>query len=232
MQGQSYLYYKENENDTNYAYNNLLDYYIPELNENYNRWEDYFFDDYNITRDRKRLMPYGVTTSRSAIDVPGMTNRILPMDIFRRGGSGYLIWGTFKWPHAYKDWQGIHPIIDNPWIDPFGRHGNGALAFFYPPKRDGFAEEPDFTITPSARVMTFREGADDYEYAWILENLVIEAQKRKVDATAGKAVLNDINRFFHNSVHWSQNDAWYLDLRDRMAGAIVELNVRLKNKKY
>ena len=77
----------------------------------------------------------------------------------------------------------------------------------------------------------FREAVDDYEYAYILENLVKEAQKRKVDATAGKLVLNDINRFFHNSVHWSQNDAWYLDLRDRMAGAIVELKARVKNTK-
>lgn len=228
MQGQSYLYYKENPTDTDFAYRNLLDYYIPEINENYNRWEDCFWDDYNIVRDRKKLMPYGVTTARSAIDVPGMTNRVLPMDIFRRGGSGYLIWATFHWPHAYKDWQDIHPVIENPWLDPFGRHGNGALSFFYPPRKNGFAPEPDFTITPSVRVMMWREAVDDYEYAWILEQTAAQAQAKGVDISSAKTVFEDINRFFYNSVHWSQNDAWYLDLRERIAAAIIELREKLQ----
>ena len=227
MQGQSYLYYKENPNDENYAYNNLLDYYIPEINETYNRWEDYFFDDYNITRDRKKLMPYGVTTSRSAIDVPGMTNRILPMHLFQRGASGFLIWSTFNWQNAYKDWQGIHPIGANPWLDPFGRHGNGALSFFYPPQKDGFTEEPDFTITPSARVMMWREGVDDYEYAWMLEQLAAEAREKGIDTSAVDKIFEDIDRYVYSSVHWSQNDAWYLDLRDRIAAGIIALEKQI-----
>jgi len=37
------------------------------------------------------------------------------------------------------------------------------------------AEIADFTITPSLRVMTYRESVDDYEYARILEDLLAAA---------------------------------------------------------
>ena len=40
-------------------------------------------------------------------------------------------------------------------------------------------------------------------------------------------MLNDSSRFFASNTHWSQNDAWYLDLRNRMARAIVTLKQRL-----
>jgi len=71
--------------------------------------------------------------------------------------------------------------------------------------------------------MTYRESVDDYEYARILEDLIIQGKKKGIDVSEGKRVIKDIDRFFYNSVHWSQNDAWYLELRDRMANAIVNL---------
>ena len=71
--------------------------------------------------------------------------------------------------------------------------------------------------------MTFREGVDDFEYAWILEKLVEQAETQGVDTAAAKTVLQDIEKFFYSTVQWSQNDAWYLHLRDRIARAIVDL---------
>ena len=50
-----------------------------------------------------------------------------------------------------------------------------------------------------------------------------ESIEMALDRTQAKAVLSDIARFFPATVHWSQNDAWYLDLRDRLARAIVAL---------
>ena len=73
---------------------------------------------------------------------------------------------------------------------------------------------------------TFRESVDDYEYAHILENFVIQGKKKGVDVSEAEQVIKDIDRFFYNSVQWSQNDAWYLDLRDRMAAAIVDMKQR------
>jgi len=34
-------------------------------------------------------------------------------------------------------------------------------------------------------------------------------------------------RLFHNSVHWSQNDAWLLELRERLGREIVALREAL-----
>ena len=78
-------------------------------------------------------------------------------------------------------------------------------------------------MTPSLRVMTFRESVDDYDYARILEDLVVRGRENQADVGAGEQVISNIGRFFYNSVHWSQNDAWYLEQRDRMARAIVQL---------
>ena len=78
--------------------------------------------------------------------------------------------------------------------------------------------------------MTFRESVDDYEYARILEGLVTRGAARGVDVTAARNVLADIRRMFPSSVEWTLNDAWYLDLRERMARSIGELKVRLDSR--
>ena len=228
LQCVDYLYYREQVSEDRFAFNGLLDFYMPELCENYNRWDDCFFEDYSIPRQRRKVIPYVITTSRSAIDAPGINNRLIGLDVFRRGGGGYLIWDTFVWDHPYGDRDRAHGVMGNPWMDPYTRHANGALSFFYPPRKDGYAAEPDFTITPSVRVMNFRKAVDDFEYAYILEKLIDTAQGQDLDVSEAAAVLADISRFFHNSVHWSQNDAWYLELRHRIAKQIVRLQARLR----
>lgn len=209
-----------NENLTEFPFPRLIDTYCPEIDENYDRWMPYFFDDYKIPRDRKKLWCYLVASSRLAIDTPGINNRVLGLDVFRRGGSGVLMWESFGWDHPYSK-------VDNPWQNPYTPHANGSLAFFYPPRRQGLADKPDFTITPSLRLSTFRESVDDFEYALMLENLVKLARKVGIDAKAAEGILADIHRFFPGNTHWSQNDAWYLELRGRMAREIVGLKERL-----
>ena len=216
MQGFEYLTHKDNESDKHYTFEGLLT-YMPEIDESYNRWEDYFFEDYNVPRDREKLWFYAVTTSRVAIDTPGINNRTIALDIFNRGGSGFYIWETIIYD------PGTSGASGNPWDDPYCTWGNGASMYFYPPRKDGFATEPDLTVTPSLRLMTYRESVDDYEYARILEDLIAASERRGIDVEEGKAIMRDIDRFFYNPVHWSQNDAWYLDLRDRMARCIERL---------
>ncbi|MFP6767510.1 MAG: glycoside hydrolase domain-containing protein [Planctomycetaceae bacterium] len=209
-----------NEGLTEFPFPKLIDTYCPEIDENYDRWMPYFFDDYQIPRDRRKLWCYIVSSSRIAIDTPGINNRILAMDVFRRGGSGVLMWESFGWDHTYGN-------STNPWQDPYTRHANGSLSFFYPPRRDGLPKDADPTITPSLRLSTFRESVDDFEYARILEDLLAEARQRKVEATQAERILKDIHRFFPSNTHWSQNAAWFLELRERMAREIVALKARL-----
>jgi len=216
IQGLEYFVHKDNPADERGTFDGLLT-YMPQLDEPYNRWEPYYFTDYGITPDRDKLWNYGVEGSRLSIDVPGVNNRILGLEMFHRGGSGFFVWETIM-PDVGK-----YSSATNPWVNPATVWGNGAQAFFYPPRRDGPSPEPDFTIVPSLRVEAFRESVDDYEYARILEDLIGEAGAKGLDTTEAKAALRDISRFFPSMVHWSQNDAWFLELRERIARAIEGL---------
>ena len=201
-----------------YAFKDLIT-HVPQIDENYYRWEDYFWDDYEVPRDRERLWSYAAYSSRLGINVPGITNREVGLEVFNLGGSGYVIWDTLMWHHPYGPADDPH----NPWQEPSARLANGALCYFYPPRRRGFPDQPDFTITPSLRVMTYRESVDDYEYARLLEDLIAAGRRQGVDVSAAEGVIADIARMFPGSVEWTLNDAWYLELRDRMARAIVDL---------
>ena len=127
---------------------------------------------------------------------------------------------SFGWDHLYGD-------SANPWEDPYTRHANGSLAFFYPPRRAPGTPNADFTITPSLRLATFRESVDDFEYARILEDLVKAGRDKSVDTVAAERTLLDIRRFFPENTNWSQNAAWFLELRDRIARQIIALRARL-----
>ena len=223
IQGPNAFNHKEDPDDEEYAFNNLLDIYVPETNENNHYWEKYYFTDYDVQPSRDKLWNYVTYTTRSAIDTPGVNNRATALEVFNNGGGGFLNWGSFIWDSR------VHAEMhtDNPWQSPYTRWSNGALSYFYPPRKDGPTEEPDFTIVPSLRIMTYREGVDDYEYAYMLEQLIQDAEAEGVDTSQARSVLADIERFFFSTVHWSQNDAWYLDLRDRMARQIGHLRKML-----
>jgi hypothetical protein len=220
LQGPAAFNYKSDPADADHAFNNLLDIYMPETNENHHFWEKYYFTDYSVIPTREKLWNYVTYTTRVAIDTPGINNRAIALEVFNNGGGGFLIWGTFIWD-SESHHESNH---DNPWEQPWTRWGNGAMAYFYPPHKAGPVAEPDFTIIPSLRIQTYRESVDDFEYAWMLENRIAAARARGRDVSAAQAVLDDIERFFVGPVHWSQNDAWYLELRQRMARAIEQLN--------
>ena len=224
IQGAHAFNHKENTDDKDYAFNGLLDIYIPDTQENYNWWEKYYFTDYDIEPAREKLWIYLTHTTRVAIDSPGINNREFGLEIFNFGGGGYLCWASFMWAGA------IGAETDNPWEHPWTRWANGAMSYFYPPCKDGLSPKRDFTIIPSLRVLTYREGVDDFEYAYILEQLIKKAEAKGIDTIKAESVLKDIEKFFYSTVHWSQNDAWYLDLRDKIAKEIVNLKGKIKSE--
>ena len=57
-----------------------------------------------------------------------------------------------------------------------------------------------------------------------------EGEQKGIDVKDAKIILNDIQKFFYNNVKWSQNDAWYIELRDRLARTIVEMQAMVKKK--
>ena len=60
-----------------------------------------------------------------------------------------------------------------------------------------------------------------------LDNLITAGKRQGLDVSAGDRVIADIARMFPSSVEWTLNDAWYLELRERIANAILDLKARV-----
>jgi len=119
------------------------------------------------------------------VDVPLIESRILHWLNYRFGLKGYLHWGFNHW-------------TDNPFVAP-GRHrGDGWQVY---PKKNG--------LINSLRWEQMRNGIQDYEYLWMLENKIrkmkdvlgghlsmIEASRRPVEIAS--QVVKTINTYNKN----------------------------------
>ena len=183
LQNTTYLGHPPDGPKSEFKYHDKIK-FMPNMDENYNFWESHLFSDYDIKDDYRTIWGRSVNSSRMSIDSPGINNRMIALDIFNKKGSGYFITATI-------DWGSSGGGEGNPWVDPSVRFGNGALAYFYPPGKEGISSEPDWDVVPSARIMTFRESVDDYEYAFILKDLIDVARKKSIDVKHSESVLMD-----------------------------------------
>jgi hypothetical protein len=92
-------------------------------------------------------------------------------------------------------------------------------------------QQPEFglaTLGPGqsswVRLEMWREGVEDFDYVVLLEKRIEEAAGRGGDAAAAQALLRDLGSMFHDQVHWSVNDEYYLRLRNEIAMQIESLN--------
>jgi hypothetical protein len=121
------------------------------------------------------------------IDHPGNELRLWPWQSWQYGVSGILVWESVYWnsPLVFRA-----PQLQNPWVDPMSYvsgysfavghvdyWGNGDGRFLYPPRR-----EPDQAETPSfdppvnsVRWENLRDGMEDYEYFWLLQQAIQRA---------------------------------------------------------
>lgn len=114
------------------------------------------------------------------IDHPGLELRLWPWQSWQYGVQGILIWATTYWtsPSAFPP-----PKLQDPWADPMsyvsgydykpgqiGYWGNGDGRFLYPPRAALAGETPclEGPVT-SVRWENLRDGMEDYEYLWLLE---------------------------------------------------------------
>lgn len=118
------------------------------------------------------------------IDHPGTELRLWPWQSWQYGVEGLLIWETLYWtsPAAFPP-----PKLQNPWADPMsyksgydekpgeiGYWGNGDGRFLYPPRREPGTNQPPCLDAPinSMRWENLRDGMEDYEYFWLLQQEV------------------------------------------------------------
>lgn len=115
------------------------------------------------------------------IDHPGTELRLWPWQSWQYGVQGILIWETLYWtsPAAFPP-----PKLQDPWADPMsytsgydqkpgeiGYWGNGDGRFLYPPRRDASVDRSSCLDAPvnSIRWENLRDGMEDYEYFWLLQ---------------------------------------------------------------
>jgi hypothetical protein len=174
------------------------------------------------------------------IDHPGTELRLWPWQSWQYSLQGILIWETLYWTStsAFPP-----PKLQDPWQDPMsyvsgydfgpghiGYWGNGDGRFLYPPRRDpNTATEPclDAPIN-SIRWENLRDGMEDYEYFWLLEQAVkrVEALNREslkretAEARRLLVVPEDISK---DLTHFTTDPRLMLAHRDRVARMIEEL---------
>lgn len=218
---QGMRYYTKKDATGKYVFRDLMDIYVPEIDDNYDRLEPYYKTDYGISQDRSAFMPYIAYSSRLTIDVPALSNRMIGFDVFRRGGCGVLDWEILSWHLPYKAGKSL-----NPWTEPLG-YCNGGTAYFYPPLTSGYPEKADYTITPSLRLGLLRDGVDDFDYAFMLENLIKTAKSKNIDCSNAEKLIAEISALFDNAVSWNLNSNTIISLRERIGNEIEKLNQRI-----
>jgi len=172
------------------------------------------------------------------IDHYAIEFRMWSWQTWKTGVQGLLIWQTNYWT---SDVAFPSPQIQNPWEDPMSyvsgystpvgtkKHwGNGDGRFIYPPNRDPERDKNKYLVGPvnSIRWEMLREGIEDYEYFWLLRELVERAKKRgeKSDGiTRAEALLKIPDSITRDQTHFTHDPLDLYRYRAALAEAIVAL---------
>jgi len=123
---------------------------------------------------------YDVSTT-NLIGMSAQTNRSIMWDIWRRGCHGYLYYLSTYWGQDFTPWD--RPSFLLPGVSYRYKQGDGY--FFYPPQHKYDPEKPIMDhVVPTIRWEMLREGAEDYDYLAMLQDLTLRAEKRKLKAAA------------------------------------------------
>jgi hypothetical protein len=166
--------------------------YVPEWEGSINIWGLGHYGDVSVERlaqirakgDRIRYTIDG----QMCIDTPYLAvERLLPYYSWKYDVEGYEFWG-FTWLLSYNPYEfGWFPYLyqtDSPDNSYWTRYPNG----------DGFLAYPGAPIghdgpVASLRSEQAREGAEDYEYLWLLRDYMAKAKDAGIRTTQGEAAL-------------------------------------------
>jgi len=177
------------------------------------------------------------------IDHPGTELRLWPWQSWQYGVEGILIWATIYWNSSAAF---PPPKIQDPWNDPMsyvsgysfgpghvGYWGNGDGRFLYPPRRDPAASTEPNLDEPinSLRWENLRDGMEDYEYFWLLQQAIAQEHARGretalvKEARALLAVPSDISK---DLTHFTTDPRPLLEHRARVARMIERLQAAVR----
>ncbi|MGB9877939.1 MAG: glycoside hydrolase domain-containing protein [bacterium] len=130
------------------------------------------------------------------IDYPGIEHRIRLWMNWKYKVTGDLYWSTTYW-HK-NPWQ--TPM--SYWPDDKGMWGNGDGYLLYPPERGEAKEEFIGGPVPSIRIKMIREGIEDAEYLWMLEEKIKGMRnppKEAIEAlNSAKELVRSLTEFCHS----------------------------------
>ena len=171
------------------------------------------------------------------IDHPGTELRLWPWQSWQYGVQGLLIWATTYWT---SESAFPAPKIQDPWTDPMsyvsgydfkaghlGFWGNGDGRFLYPPREASTTNTP--CLAPpvtSFRWENLRNGMEDYEYFWLLQQAI---EKSRTSATRAalvreaEALLKVPAEVSQDTRHFTTDPRAILAHRDRVARLLERL---------
>lgn len=183
-----------------------------------------------IQADGSRV--WWTTDGQMCLDTPYCAiERLLLHYCFKYGAEAYEFWGI-DWL-TYDPWQfGWHMFISQsgePGRRTWTRYPNGDGYLAYP----GAPVRVDGPVS-SLRLEMAREGIEDYEYLWLLQDLVEQGRGAGLDVSRGERALTRA----HELVDMPNQGGRYstailpdpdrlLRVREELARAIEELNERL-----
>ncbi|MGI2293522.1 glycoside hydrolase domain-containing protein [Paenibacillus sp. GXUN7292] len=133
----------------------------------------------------------------------------------------YDIEGNLYWAvNIYGKWTGTHYTERNIWNDPLAFPGaNGDGYILYPGAKYGM-NSPIATL----RLQAIRDGNQDYEYLWLLEDRINQAaQQLGIEVSAKELIQPYYDRLFTNVKSFTKNAEELQQVRSEVADFIEEL---------
>jgi len=172
------------------------------------------------------------------IDHPGTELRLWPWQSWQYGVQGLLIWTTTYWtsPLVFPE-----PRVQDPWQDPMSYvsgydfpvghvdyWGNGDGRFLYPPRRDYAQDQQPCLDEPvnSIRWESLRDGMEDYEYFWLLQQQIEHLRDSKGKAALlaeARQLLQIPTAISRDLTHFTDDPRLMLEHRARVARMIERL---------
>lgn len=172
------------------------------------------------------------------IDHPGTELRLWPWQSWQYGVDGILVWATIYWNSGAAF---PAPKLQDPWTDPMsyvsgydfkpgqvGYWGNGDGRFLYPPRPSAETNREPILDGPinSLRWENLRDGMEDYEYFWLLQQAVERVQAKRGGSDLlkqARALLTVPPEISTDLTHFTADPRPMLEHRDRVARMIERL---------
>lgn len=149
------------------------------------------------------------------IEYPALDVRITPWLCWKYQASGFEYWSPIAWGPNLSAPGPKWP--KTPWICNTFNHYNGDGCLLYP--------GPDLKPCSSIRLEALRDGLEDYEYFWTLQDLLRQAQTAhgKDNILEPARRLLSLHETISDAGEYVRNPDKYLALRREVANEIVSL---------